>query len=144
MLSNQYSLTEYYSPVQKGEVQLPAIYFLYDLSPIMVSIKDARASIAHLLVRLCAVIGGVFAITGGLLAIQAVSAPSMHAAAAVLHRHCLLQSYSLLLSGNFSVYLLPGSLFWFLHEALHEPTWPAWVHGRLSLAVHALQTLFQA
>ncbi|KAL3130533.1 hypothetical protein ABBQ38_008345 [Trebouxia sp. C0009 RCD-2024] len=64
MLSNQYSLTEYYSPVQKGEVQLPAIYFLYDLSPIMVSIKDARASIAHLLVRLCAVIGGVFAITG--------------------------------------------------------------------------------
>ncbi|KAL3144272.1 hypothetical protein ABBQ32_004041 [Trebouxia sp. C0010 RCD-2024] len=64
VLSNQYSLTEYYSPVQKGEVQLPAIYFLYDLSPIMVSIKDAKASLAHLLVRLCAVIGGVFAITG--------------------------------------------------------------------------------
>ena len=68
VLSNQYSLTEYYSPVQKGEVQLPAIYFLYDLSPIMVSVKDARASLAHLLVRLCAVIGGVFAITGGLAA----------------------------------------------------------------------------
>ena len=66
--SNQYSLTEYYSPVRKGEVQLPAIYFLYDLSPIMVAIKDARASFAHLLVRLCAVIGGVFAITGGLSA----------------------------------------------------------------------------
>lgn len=62
--SNQYSLTEYYSPVHKGEVQLPAIYFLYDLSPIMVNVKDARASLAHLLVRLCAVIGGVFAITG--------------------------------------------------------------------------------
>ena len=62
--SNQYSLTEYYSPVHKGEVQLPAIYFLYDLSPIMVVVKDARAGFAHLLVRLCAVIGGVFAITG--------------------------------------------------------------------------------
>lgn len=64
--SNQYSLTEYYSPVHKGEVQLPAIYFMYDLSPIMVAIKDARASFAHLLVRLCAVVGGVFAITGKL------------------------------------------------------------------------------
>lgn len=95
VLSNQYSLTEYYSPVQKGEVQLPAIYFLYDLSPIMVSIKDAKASLAHLLVRLCAVIGGVFAITGGLLATQAVSALTM--TAAVLHNHCLLQSYCLLL-----------------------------------------------
>ena len=71
--SNQYSLTEYYSPVHKGEVQLPAIYFLYDLSPIVVAIKDARASFAHLLVRLCAVIGGVFAITGGLSAFHSRS-----------------------------------------------------------------------
>jgi len=62
--SNQYSLTEYYSPVHKGEVQLPAIYFLYDLSPIMVTVKDARGGLAHLLVRICAVVGGVFAITG--------------------------------------------------------------------------------
>ena len=64
--SNQYSLTEYYSPVHKGEVQLPAIYFLYDLSPIMVAVKDARGGLAHLLVRICAVVGGVFAITGEL------------------------------------------------------------------------------
>ena len=62
--SNQYSLTEYYSPVHKGEVQLPAIYFLYDLSPIMVTVKDARGGLAHLIVRICAVVGGVFAITG--------------------------------------------------------------------------------
>ncbi len=50
--------------MHKGEVQLPAIYFLYDLSPIMVTIKDARGGLAHLLVRICAVEGGVFAITG--------------------------------------------------------------------------------
>ena len=94
--SNQYSLTEYYSPVHKGEVQLPAIYFLYDLSPIMVAIKDARASFAHLLVRLCAVIGGVFAITGGLSAFHhAVCKHSwqnqalfIHAAAATLLCSC--------------------------------------------------------
>ena len=99
MHSNQYSLTEYYSPVHKGEVQLPAIYFLYDLSPIMVAIKDARASFAHLLVRLCAVIGGVFAITGRLSAflyaittgnIRLCCATSMHAAAAVLLCGCFL------------------------------------------------------
>ena len=65
MHSNQYSLTEYYSPVHKGEVQLPAIYFLYDLSPIMVTVKDAKGGVAHLLVRICAVVGGVFALTGG-------------------------------------------------------------------------------
>lgn len=62
--SNQYSLTEYYTPVHKGEVQLPAIYFLYDLSPIMVNVRDAGDGLAHLLVRICAVVGGVFAITG--------------------------------------------------------------------------------
>lgn len=74
-------------------MQLPAIYFLYDLSPIMVAIKDARASFAHLLVRLCAVIGGVFAITGMLSAFRYAIATGntrlccatcMHAAAAVL------------------------------------------------------------
>ena len=62
--SNQYSVTEYYSPVHKGEVQLPAIYFLYDLSPIMVLVKDSQDGLAHLLVRICAVVGGVFAVTG--------------------------------------------------------------------------------
>ena len=37
------TLTEYYSPVHKEEVQLPAIYFLYDLSAVTVSVKGARA-----------------------------------------------------------------------------------------------------
>ena len=71
--SSQYSLTEYYSPVHKGEVQLPAIYFLYDLSPIMVAVKDGRGGLAHLLVRICAVVGGVFAVTGMLLAVSGLS-----------------------------------------------------------------------
>lgn len=57
-------MTEYYTPVRRGEASLPAIYFLYDLSPIMVVNKDARGGVAHLLVRICAVVGGVFAVTG--------------------------------------------------------------------------------
>ena len=51
-------------------MQLPAIYFLYDLSPIMVTVRDAGDGLAHLLVRICAVVGGVFAITGTLIWLQ--------------------------------------------------------------------------
>ena len=34
--AQQYSVTEYYHPLAKGEQQPPAIFFNYDLSPIMV------------------------------------------------------------------------------------------------------------
>jgi len=43
---------------------LPAVYFLYDLSPITVTIKEERRSFLHLITRLCAVLGGTFALTG--------------------------------------------------------------------------------
>ncbi len=62
--TNQYSVTEYYSPIHSGEQAMPAVYFLYDFSPIMVIVRDTRPGFLHLLVRLCAVVGGVFAITG--------------------------------------------------------------------------------
>lgn len=41
-----------------------AVYFLYDLSPITVTIKEERRSFLHFLTRLCAVLGGTFALTG--------------------------------------------------------------------------------
>lgn len=41
-----------------------AVYFLYDLSPITVTIKEERRSFLHLITRLCAVLGGTFALTG--------------------------------------------------------------------------------
>ncbi|MFS8030962.1 putative endoplasmic reticulum vesicle transporter [Helianthus anomalus] len=44
----------------------PAVYFLYDLSPITVTIKEERRSFIHFITRLCAVLGGTFALTGGL------------------------------------------------------------------------------
>ncbi|KAK9865559.1 hypothetical protein WJX84_003935 [Apatococcus fuscideae] len=64
MSTNQYSVTEYFQPVHKGEQKLPAVWFMYDMSPILVTVHEARFSLGHLLVRLCAVIGGVFAVTG--------------------------------------------------------------------------------
>ena len=61
---NQYAVTEYYTPVHKGDTHMPAVWFVYDISPINVSISRTRRSLTHLLVRCCAVVGGVFAVTG--------------------------------------------------------------------------------
>lgn len=44
-----------------------AVYFLYDLSPITVTIKEERRSFLHFITRLCAVLGGTFAVTGFVL-----------------------------------------------------------------------------
>ncbi|EIE27037.1 DUF1692-domain-containing protein [Coccomyxa subellipsoidea C-169] len=62
--TNQYSVTEYDTVVHKGEMQMPSVWFSYDISPISVTISEIRKSFAHLLVRFCAVVGGVFAVTG--------------------------------------------------------------------------------
>ncbi|CAL5218347.1 g7 [Coccomyxa viridis] len=62
--TNQYSVTEYDTIVHKGEMQMPSVMFMYDMSPISVTITETRKSFAHLLVRFCAVVGGVFAVTG--------------------------------------------------------------------------------
>ncbi|KAM0021233.1 putative endoplasmic reticulum vesicle transporter [Helianthus debilis subsp. tardiflorus] len=42
----------------------PAVYFLYYLSPITVTIKEERQSFLHFITRLCAVLCGTFALTG--------------------------------------------------------------------------------
>ena len=47
-------------------MQMPSVMFMYDMSPISVTIKEIRSSFTHLLVRFCAVVGGVFAVTGTL------------------------------------------------------------------------------
>lgn len=62
--THQYSVTEYYHPLEEGEEQPPAVFLLYDLSPIMVVIRESRPGLLHLLVRICAVVGGAFAVTG--------------------------------------------------------------------------------
>eukprot|EP00232_Nephroselmis_pyriformis_P005776 CAMPEP_0182908472 /NCGR_PEP_ID=MMETSP0034_2-20130328/35229_1 /TAXON_ID=156128 /ORGANISM="Nephroselmis pyriformis, Strain CCMP717" /LENGTH=203 /DNA_ID=CAMNT_0025044653 /DNA_START=3 /DNA_END=611 /DNA_ORIENTATION=- len=64
MHTNQYSVTEYYTEGSSTDGQLPAVYFLYDLSPITVSITEKKRAVAHFLTRICAVVGGVFAVTG--------------------------------------------------------------------------------
>ncbi|KAH9737182.1 Endoplasmic reticulum vesicle transporter protein [Citrus sinensis] len=62
--TNQFSVTEYFSTFNEFDRTWPAVYFLYDLSPITVTIKEERRSFLHLITRLCAVLGGTFALTG--------------------------------------------------------------------------------
>lgn len=62
--TNQFSVTEYFVPFRESDRSWPAVYFLYDLSPITVTIKEERRSFLHFITRLCAVLGGTFALTG--------------------------------------------------------------------------------
>lgn len=56
--------TEYYTKVSKGWGQMPAVFIIYDMFSLAVAVTDSRRSLLHFLVRVCAVLGGVFAVTG--------------------------------------------------------------------------------
>lgn len=62
--TNQFSVTEYFVPMKDSDRTWPAVYFLYDLSPITVTIREEKRSFTHFITRLCAVLGGTFALTG--------------------------------------------------------------------------------
>ena len=85
--SNQYSYTEKFVGVGEGHPQheeakkehqphqgnghmhpsiiraLPGVFFIYDLSPFVVLKTEESSSFLHFLVRLCAVLGGVFSLS---------------------------------------------------------------------------------
>jgi len=60
--TNQYSVTTNRRPVPKGH--LPGIVVNYDLAPVRVSVGETSNSFLHFLTRLCAIVGGVFAVSG--------------------------------------------------------------------------------
>lgn len=47
-----------------GRYRLPAAYFRYDFSPITMKYTATRTNLAHFLVQVCAIIGGVFTVLG--------------------------------------------------------------------------------
>jgi len=63
--TNQFSVTEHFKPVgADGSHGLPGVFFMYELSPIMVKFTESRKSFAHFLTGVCAIIGGVFTVAG--------------------------------------------------------------------------------
>jgi hypothetical protein len=63
--SNQFSVTEHYKTAELGQLQsLPGVFFFYELSPIKVTFKEERISFLHFLTNVCAIVGGVFTVSG--------------------------------------------------------------------------------
>jgi len=65
--TNQYSATYHYNiieDVNSDHVELPGIYFKYDIAPIAIDIAERRPSFGHFITRLMAVLGGVWVMIG--------------------------------------------------------------------------------
>eukprot|EP01113_Clastostelium_recurvatum_P011202 TRINITY_DN1565_c0_g1_i4.p1 TRINITY_DN1565_c0_g1~~TRINITY_DN1565_c0_g1_i4.p1 ORF type:complete len:395 (+),score=132.82 TRINITY_DN1565_c0_g1_i4:137-1321(+) len=73
--TNQFSVTEHYRALPKSDHGggqghgphshgLPGLFFMYDLSPIMVKFTEKQRSLAHFLTGVCAIVGGVFTVAG--------------------------------------------------------------------------------
>ncbi|KAH6756742.1 Endoplasmic reticulum vesicle transporter protein [Perilla frutescens var. hirtella] len=63
--SNQFSVTEHVRGAELGRLQaLPGVFFFYDLSPIKVTFAETRVSFLHFLTSVCAIVGGVFTVSG--------------------------------------------------------------------------------
>lgn len=63
--SNQFSVTENFRDA--GPVagrMLPGVFFFYDLSPIKVRIVEQRRDLLHFVTNVCAIVGGVFTVSG--------------------------------------------------------------------------------
>ncbi|KAJ8530841.1 hypothetical protein K7X08_023722 [Anisodus acutangulus] len=63
--SNQFSVTEHFKGADVGRFQsIPGVFFFYDLSPIKVTFTEEHVSFLHFLTNVCAIVGGVFTVSG--------------------------------------------------------------------------------
>ncbi|KAK9154462.1 hypothetical protein Sjap_001942 [Stephania japonica] len=61
--SNQFSVTEHFRAAD-GHPLPPGIFFFYDFSPIKVTFNEEKSSLLHFLTNICAIIGGIFTVSG--------------------------------------------------------------------------------
>ena len=59
----QYSVTRYTRRFTPDSRQSPGAYFYYEFTPQRIIVRDRRDSILHFFVRVCAVVGGVAALS---------------------------------------------------------------------------------
>eukprot|EP00123_Amoebidium_parasiticum_P000794 comp11697_c0_seq1/m.6245 comp11697_c0_seq1/g.6245 ORF comp11697_c0_seq1/g.6245 comp11697_c0_seq1/m.6245 type:complete len:411 (-) comp11697_c0_seq1:156-1388(-) len=64
--TNQFSSTLHERTINyaAGDHGLPGVFFNYDLSPILVNITESRRPLLQFLTNLCAIVGGVFTVSG--------------------------------------------------------------------------------
>lgn len=65
LATNQYSVNEHFKPIpEMTNTNVPGIFFYYDLSPIKVVKKERRTPFVEFVTSTCAIVGGVFTISG--------------------------------------------------------------------------------
>ncbi|KAJ9054024.1 hypothetical protein DSO57_1018746 [Entomophthora muscae] len=65
LITNQYAVTNHQTtPVLGVMTELPGIFFEYDIEALMVRVTEQRQSFSTFLVRMCGIIGGVWASMG--------------------------------------------------------------------------------
>ncbi|GIL75562.1 hypothetical protein Vretimale_15170 [Volvox reticuliferus] len=65
LATNQFSVTENFRDAQGASGKtLPGVFFFYDLSPIKVRIVEHSSSFLSFLTSVCAIVGGVFTVSG--------------------------------------------------------------------------------
>eukprot|EP00052_Salpingoeca_macrocollata_P006266 m.52557 g.52557 ORF g.52557 m.52557 type:complete len:390 (-) comp15340_c0_seq1:31-1200(-) len=64
--TNQYSVTMHQKHINHalGEHGLPGVFFMFEISPILVQLREYSPSFFHFLTGVCAIIGGVFTVAG--------------------------------------------------------------------------------
>eukprot|EP00850_Spirogloea_muscicola_P019075 SM000183S03969 [mRNA] locus=s183:45572:48813:- [translate_table: standard] len=61
----KFSVTEHFRPSAFSMGQaIPGVFFFYDLSPIKVKFMETRTSSLHFITNVCAIVGGVFTVSG--------------------------------------------------------------------------------
>ncbi|KAG9459207.1 hypothetical protein H6P81_003715 [Aristolochia fimbriata] len=62
--SNQFSVTEHFREADGYPHPIPGVFFFYDFSPIKVVFTEENVSLLHFLTNICAIVGGVFTVSG--------------------------------------------------------------------------------
>ncbi|CAI8053278.1 Endoplasmic reticulum-Golgi intermediate compartment protein 2 [Geodia barretti] len=66
LTTNQYSVRERNRTIdhRQGSHGMAGIFFKYDMSPLMVEVQETRRPLWQFLIRLCGIVGGIFATSG--------------------------------------------------------------------------------
>lgn len=66
LYTNQFSVTKHAQSAggRLGEGGLPGVFFIYELSPMMVKYTEKQRSFMHFLTGVCAIVGGIFTVAG--------------------------------------------------------------------------------
>lgn len=64
--TNQYSVTTHQRHINHalGEHGLPGVFFMFEISPILVEVAEQTRSFVHFLTGVCAIVGGIFTVAG--------------------------------------------------------------------------------